>query len=135
MVCLLSWCENDLPKPVTPHYLLKVRESVLVKPYHVIAPGSSRNSQEESYGSNDMAYNYFIEEARKTTQERNRNLKPREMPSARTHHTPNACKPKPRMIEPNNLIGTSYNVKKDNLRVWLLKRLISQKPKVQEIQI
>ncbi|GJS02600.1 hypothetical protein Tco_0319108 [Tanacetum coccineum] len=35
-------------------------------------------------------------EARKTTQERNRNLKPREIPSAKTHHTPNACKPNPR---------------------------------------
>ncbi|GJR87182.1 hypothetical protein Tco_0211193 [Tanacetum coccineum] len=82
---------NDLPKPITPHHLPKVRESVLEKPHHVIAPSSSRNSQEES---NDMAHNYFIDKARKTTQERNRNLKPREMPSARTHHTPIACKPK-----------------------------------------
>ncbi|GJT46428.1 hypothetical protein Tco_0955143 [Tanacetum coccineum] len=40
---------NDLPKPVTPHYFLKVRESMLVKPHHVIAPGSSRNSSKESY--------------------------------------------------------------------------------------
>ncbi|GJR89537.1 hypothetical protein Tco_0213548 [Tanacetum coccineum] len=31
---------NDLPKPVTPHYLPKVRESVLAKPHHVIAPGA-----------------------------------------------------------------------------------------------
>ncbi|GJX60708.1 hypothetical protein Tco_0292098 [Tanacetum coccineum] len=29
---------------------------MLAKPHHVIAPGSSRNSQEESYGSNDMAH-------------------------------------------------------------------------------
>ncbi|GJY89447.1 retrovirus-related pol polyprotein from transposon TNT 1-94 [Tanacetum coccineum] len=34
---------NVLSKPVTPHYLPKVREYVLAKPYHVIAPGSSRN--------------------------------------------------------------------------------------------
>ncbi|GJU12383.1 hypothetical protein Tco_1134779 [Tanacetum coccineum] len=88
--------KNNLPKPVTPHYLPKVRESVLGKPHYVIAPGSSRKSQEESYCSNDMAHKYFIVEARKTTQERNRNLKPREMPSVRTHHTLNACKPKPR---------------------------------------
>ncbi|GJX14010.1 reverse transcriptase, partial [Tanacetum coccineum] len=88
--------KNDLPKPVTPYYLPKVRESMLEKPHHVIAPSSSRNSQEESYGLNDMAHNYFIDKARKMTQERNRNLKPREMPSARTHHTPIAYKPKPR---------------------------------------
>ncbi|GJT43389.1 hypothetical protein Tco_0952104 [Tanacetum coccineum] len=38
---------NVLSKPVTPHYFPKVREYVLAKPHHVIAPGSSRNSQEE----------------------------------------------------------------------------------------
>nr|GEY26811.1 hypothetical protein [Tanacetum cinerariifolium] len=40
---------NVLSKPVTPHYLPKVREYVLAKPHHVIAPGSSRNSSKESY--------------------------------------------------------------------------------------
>ncbi|GJS89685.1 hypothetical protein Tco_0772321 [Tanacetum coccineum] len=40
---------NVLSKPVTPHYLPKVREYVLAKPHHVIAPGSSRNSQEEPF--------------------------------------------------------------------------------------
>ncbi|GKE35265.1 hypothetical protein Tco_1454587 [Tanacetum coccineum] len=87
---------NDLPKTITPHYLPKVRESVLVKPHHVIASGSSRNSSKESYGSNDMAHNYYLEEAKKKTQDKNRNLKPRKMPSAKTHNTPNACTPKPR---------------------------------------
>ncbi|GKC79585.1 hypothetical protein Tco_1130359 [Tanacetum coccineum] len=87
---------NILSKPVTPHYLPKVRESVFVKPHHMIASGSSRNSSKESYGSNDMAHNYYLEEAKKKTQDKNRNLKPREMPFARTHHTPNACTPKPR---------------------------------------
>ncbi|GJR34090.1 hypothetical protein Tco_1209774 [Tanacetum coccineum] len=38
---------NVLSKPVTPHYLPKVRESVFVKPHHVIASGSSRNSSKE----------------------------------------------------------------------------------------
>ncbi|GJY44552.1 hypothetical protein Tco_0432765 [Tanacetum coccineum] len=70
---------NVLSKPVTPHYLPKVREYVLAKPHHVIAPGSSRNSQEESYGSNDMAHNHYLEEARKKTQEINRNSKPNVM--------------------------------------------------------
>ncbi|GJR89223.1 hypothetical protein Tco_0213234 [Tanacetum coccineum] len=87
---------NILSKPVTPHYLPKVRESVFVKPHHVIASGSSRNSSKESYGSNDMAHNYYLEEAKKKTQDKNRNLKPRQMPSVRTHHTSNACTPKPR---------------------------------------
>nr|GEY97972.1 hypothetical protein [Tanacetum cinerariifolium] len=80
----------------TPHYLPKVRESAPTKPHHVNAPSSSRNSKKESYGSNDMALNYYLEDAKKKTQDKNRNLKPREMPSAKTHHTPNACTPKPR---------------------------------------
>ncbi|GJZ21309.1 hypothetical protein Tco_0558348 [Tanacetum coccineum] len=87
---------NELPKLVTPYYLPKVKEFVLAKPHHVIAPGSSRNSSKESYGSNNMAHNYYLEEAKKKTQDKNRNLKPREMPSARTHHSPNTCTPKPR---------------------------------------
>ncbi|GJU87309.1 hypothetical protein Tco_1294855 [Tanacetum coccineum] len=74
----------------------KFREFVLAKPHHVIAPGSSRNSSKESYGSNDMAHNYYLKEAKKKTQDKNRNLKPREMPSTRTHHSPNTCTPKPR---------------------------------------
>ncbi|GKB18689.1 hypothetical protein Tco_0852612, partial [Tanacetum coccineum] len=52
---------NDLSKPVTPYYVPKVRESVFVKPHHVIASGSSRNSSNESYGSNDMAHKYYLE--------------------------------------------------------------------------
>ncbi|GKA60896.1 hypothetical protein Tco_0760303 [Tanacetum coccineum] len=87
---------NVLSKPVTPHYLPKVRESVFAKPQHVITPGLSRNSSKESYGSNDMANNYYLEEAKKKTQDKNRNLKPREMPSAKTHNIRNACTPKPR---------------------------------------
>ncbi|GJU18813.1 hypothetical protein Tco_1146779 [Tanacetum coccineum] len=75
--------KHDLPKLVTAHYLPKVREYVFAKLYHVIAPGSSRNSSKELYGSNDMAHNYYLEEARKKTQDKNRNLKPREMPYAR----------------------------------------------------
>nr|GEZ98755.1 hypothetical protein [Tanacetum cinerariifolium] len=44
----LSACTLNLTT-VTPHYLPKVREYVLAKPHHVIAPGSSRNSSKESY--------------------------------------------------------------------------------------
>ncbi|GJU52413.1 retrovirus-related pol polyprotein from transposon TNT 1-94 [Tanacetum coccineum] len=87
---------NVLSKLVTPYYFPKVREYAPTKPHHVNAPSSSRNSKKESYGSNDLAHNYYLEEAKKKTQDKNRNLKPREMPSAKTHHTPNACTPKPR---------------------------------------
>nr|GEV76429.1 retrovirus-related Pol polyprotein from transposon TNT 1-94 [Tanacetum cinerariifolium] len=48
MVYLPVDVKSDLPKPVTPYYLPKVQESILVKPHHLIAPGSSRNSPEES---------------------------------------------------------------------------------------
>ncbi|GJV44628.1 retrovirus-related pol polyprotein from transposon TNT 1-94 [Tanacetum coccineum] len=80
----------------TQHYLPMGREYGFAKPNHMIAPGLSMNSSKESYGSNDMAHNYYLEEAKKKTQDKNKNLKPREMPSARTHHIPNACTPKPR---------------------------------------
>ncbi|GKE74446.1 hypothetical protein Tco_1536487, partial [Tanacetum coccineum] len=45
---------NDLSKPVTTHYLPKERESAVAKPYHMIAPGSSR------YSSNDMEKGFAI---------------------------------------------------------------------------
>ncbi|GJZ12986.1 hypothetical protein Tco_0548216 [Tanacetum coccineum] len=81
-----------------------LKESVFAKPHHVIAPGSSRNSSKnasplslkESFGSNDMVHNYYLEEARKKTQERNRNSKPIVMPSVRLQDTTNGSKPKPR---------------------------------------
>ncbi|GKD79455.1 hypothetical protein Tco_1342076 [Tanacetum coccineum] len=101
--------KNDLPKSVTPHYLLKVRESVFVKPHHVIASGSSRNSSRELYGSNNMAHNYYLEEANKNTQDKNINLKPREMPSAKTHDTPNACTPK---LRSNNQMSRNWPASK-----------------------
>ncbi|GKC14799.1 hypothetical protein Tco_1011581, partial [Tanacetum coccineum] len=87
---------NVLSKPITPYYLPKVQEYVLSKPHHVIAPGSSRNSQEEYYGSNDMAHNHYLEEARKNTQERNRNLKPSVIPSVRLQNTANGSTPNPK---------------------------------------
>ncbi|GJX92281.1 hypothetical protein Tco_0345607 [Tanacetum coccineum] len=89
---------NILSKPVTPHYLPKVRKYAPSKPHHVNAPSSSRNSKKESYGSNDMAHNYYLEEAKKKTQDKNRNLKHRQIPSGNTHHTPNTYTPKPRSI-------------------------------------
>ncbi|GJZ95289.1 RNA-directed DNA polymerase, eukaryota, reverse transcriptase zinc-binding domain protein [Tanacetum coccineum] len=87
------------------------RESVFVKPPHVIASGSSRNSSKESYSSNDMVHNYYLEEAKKKTQDKNTNLKPRKMPSARTHHTPNACTPK---LKSNNQMSRNWPASKSS---------------------
>ncbi|GJU01097.1 hypothetical protein Tco_1111435 [Tanacetum coccineum] len=102
---------NVLLKPVTPHYLPKVIEYVLAKPHHVIAPGSSRNSQEESYGSNDMAHNHYLEEARKKTQERNMNLKSSVMHTTSLQITTNGSKQKPRS---NNQTSRSFLVSKSS---------------------
>ncbi|GJY75147.1 hypothetical protein Tco_0480263 [Tanacetum coccineum] len=82
---------NDLSKPVTTHYLPKERESVVAKPHHMIAPGSSR------YSSNDMVHKHYLEEAKKKTQESSRNSEPSVMPSARSQSTTNGSKPKPRI--------------------------------------
>ncbi|GKC47592.1 hypothetical protein Tco_1065314 [Tanacetum coccineum] len=82
---------NDLSKPVTTHYLPKERKSVVVKPHHMIAPGSSR------YSSNDMVHNHYLEEAKKQTHEIGRNSKTSVMPSARSQSTANGSKPKPRI--------------------------------------
>ncbi|GJT93334.1 gag-pol polyprotein [Tanacetum coccineum] len=56
------------------------------------------NSQEESYGSNDMAHNHYLEEARKKTQERNQNSKPSVMPSVRLQNTATNCTPNPKRM-------------------------------------
>ncbi|GJU56056.1 hypothetical protein Tco_1229770 [Tanacetum coccineum] len=84
---------------------------MLAKPHYMIAPGSSRNSQEESYGSNNMAYNYFIEEARKRKQERNRNSKPSVMHTTSLQNTTSGSKPKPRS---NNQTSRSLPVSKSS---------------------
>ncbi|GJX29331.1 hypothetical protein Tco_0237410 [Tanacetum coccineum] len=77
----------------------------------MIAPGSSRNSQEESYGSNDMAYNHYLKEARKKTQERNRNSKPSVMHTTSLQNTTNGSKQKPRS---NNQTSRSLHVSKSS---------------------
>ncbi|GKB08680.1 hypothetical protein Tco_0836992 [Tanacetum coccineum] len=86
--------KNDLSKTVTPHYLPKVRESAAAKPHQVNAPNYSRNSHKELYGSNDMVHAYFLEDARKMTQDKTRIPNHRDMASTRAHCTPNACTPK-----------------------------------------
>ncbi|GKA26625.1 hypothetical protein Tco_0712734 [Tanacetum coccineum] len=98
-------------KPFTLYYFPKVREYVRAKSHHVIAPRSSRNSQEESYGSNDMAHNHYLEEARKKTQERNRNSKSSVMHTTCLQITTNSCKQKPGS---NNQTSRSFPVSKSS---------------------
>ncbi|GJV94233.1 hypothetical protein Tco_1542046 [Tanacetum coccineum] len=102
---------NVWSEPATPHYLPKVREYVLAKPHHVIAPGSFGNSKKVSYGSNDMAHNHYLEEARKKAQERNRNSKPSVMHTTSLQNTTNGSKPNPRS---NNQISRSLPVSKSS---------------------
>ncbi|GJZ08518.1 hypothetical protein Tco_0542801 [Tanacetum coccineum] len=87
---------NDLSKPVTTHYLPKEREYALAKPHHMIVPISSR------YSSNDMVHNHYLEEAKKKTEESDRNSKPSMMPSTRSQSTANGSKPKPRINNQNS---------------------------------
>nr|GEU30585.1 hypothetical protein [Tanacetum cinerariifolium] len=110
--------KNDLSKPVTPHYLPKIREFAFVKHHHVITPSSSRNSKKELYGSNDMAHNYFTEEVRKKTQERNRNSKPSVMHTTNIQNTTNGSKSKPKS---NNQTTRCLHVSKSS---WVMSNVV-----------
>ncbi|GJR88467.1 hypothetical protein Tco_0212478 [Tanacetum coccineum] len=76
---------NNLSRPVTQHYLPKRRESAFAKPDHMIASSESRNSSKNMprFSLNDMVHNHYLDEAKKKTQERDRNSKTSAMPSAR----------------------------------------------------
>nr|GEU96488.1 hypothetical protein [Tanacetum cinerariifolium] len=88
---------NDLSKSVTTHYLPKEREAAFAKPHHVIS--NSRNSSKNMprFSSNDMVHNHYLKEAKKKTQESNRNSEPSMMPSARSQSAANGSKPKPKI--------------------------------------
>ncbi|GJT96055.1 hypothetical protein Tco_1091573 [Tanacetum coccineum] len=89
---------NNLSRPVTQHYFPKRRESAFAKPNHMIASSSSRNTYKNMprFSSNDMVHNHYLDEAKKKTQERDRNSKTSVMPSARFQCTADDSKPKPR---------------------------------------
>ncbi|GJZ34703.1 hypothetical protein Tco_0580520, partial [Tanacetum coccineum] len=89
---------NILSKPVTQHYLPKGREYAFAKSNHRIASSSSRNSSKNMprFSSNDMVHNYYLEEAKKKTQERDRKSTTSVMPSAKSQNTTKSCKSKPR---------------------------------------
>nr|GEU90356.1 hypothetical protein [Tanacetum cinerariifolium] len=102
---------NNLSRPVTQHYLPKRRESVFAKPNHMIASSDSRNISKNMprFSSNDMVHNHYLDEARKKTQERDRNSKTSVMSSAIFQSTADGSKPKPRS---NNQSPRSFLVSK-----------------------
>ncbi|GJS64573.1 hypothetical protein Tco_0679137 [Tanacetum coccineum] len=104
---------NNSSRPVTQHYLPKRRESAFAKPDHMIASSESRISSKNMprFSSNDMVHNHYVDEARKKTQERDRNSKTSVMPSARFQSTADGSKPKPRS---NNQTPWSLPVSKSS---------------------
>ncbi|GJV37444.1 hypothetical protein Tco_1409921 [Tanacetum coccineum] len=62
------------------------------------------------FSSNDMVHNHYLAEARKKTQERDRNSKTSVMPSARFPRTADGSKPKPRR---NNQTSRSLSILQD----------------------
>nr|GEV25937.1 hypothetical protein [Tanacetum cinerariifolium] len=89
---------HNVSKPVTQHYLLKKSESAFAKPDHMITSSSSRNNSKNMprFSSNDMVHNHYLDEAKKKTQERDRNSKPSVMTPARFQSATADSKPKPR---------------------------------------
>nr|GEU82673.1 hypothetical protein [Tanacetum cinerariifolium] len=89
---------NNLSRPVTQHYFSNKRASAFAKPDHMIASSSSRNSSKNMprFSSNDMVHNSYLEEARRKTQERNKNSKSSESNSRakiQSNKTRNCNKP------------------------------------------
>ncbi|GKB61950.1 hypothetical protein Tco_0918136 [Tanacetum coccineum] len=105
-VFAIAALKNDLRK-------LKGNKSAFAKPDHMIGSSSSRNSSKNMprFSSNDMVHNHYLDEARKKTQERDRNSKTRVMPSVRFQSTADGSKPKPRR---NNQTPRSLLVSKSS---------------------
>ncbi|GJR06906.1 reverse transcriptase domain-containing protein [Tanacetum coccineum] len=80
---------NNLSRRVTQHNLPKKIESAFAKPDHMIASSSSRNSSKNMsrFSLNDMVHNHYLDEARKKTQERDRNSKSSVMHTASPQNT------------------------------------------------
>ncbi|GKA72098.1 hypothetical protein Tco_0778314 [Tanacetum coccineum] len=98
--------KNASTKPVTPHSWPQVRQSAFAKPHPVNALDLStyslnpvsKSTLKESVGSNDMVYNYYLEEDKKKAQiekDKALNTKPNVQKSARLLNTANGSKPKP----------------------------------------
>ncbi|GKC29157.1 hypothetical protein Tco_1036451 [Tanacetum coccineum] len=103
--------DKELSKPVTPYYLPNESGSIFAKPYHVVASSNSRNSSKNMprFSLNDIVHNHYLEEARKKTQERNRNSKPSVLHTTSLQNTTIGSKPKP---SNNNQTSRSLHVSK-----------------------
>nr|GEV30038.1 reverse transcriptase domain-containing protein [Tanacetum cinerariifolium] len=101
----------DLPKPITTHYFPKEREVASAKPHHMIVSSNFRISSKNMprFSSNDMVQNHYLEEAKKKTQEHNRNSEPSLMPSVRSQSTANADAHVPSQQELDLLFGPLYD--------------------------
>ncbi|GKF34109.1 hypothetical protein Tco_0107309 [Tanacetum coccineum] len=100
---------KNLSKLVTQHYLPKKTESAFVKPDHMIASSSSRNSSKNMprFSSNDMVHNHYLDVAKKKIQERDMNS----TTSTRIQTTIDDSKPNPRS---NNQTSRSLPVSKSS---------------------
>ncbi|GJW74653.1 hypothetical protein Tco_0134023 [Tanacetum coccineum] len=116
---------NNLSRPVTQHYLPKRRESAFAKPGHMIASSESRNSSKNMprFSSNDMVHNHYLDEARKKTQERDRNSKTSVMPSARFQSTLMVANQNPGALITQ--LGCVFNANHDACITKLLKEVNS----------
>ncbi|GJT31339.1 hypothetical protein Tco_0911614 [Tanacetum coccineum] len=134
---------NDLSKPVTPYYLPRERDSAFAKPHHVIASSESRNSSRTMprFSSNDMVHNYYLEEAKKKTQQIGRNSRPSVMPFARSKSTTNDSKSKPRVNNqksknwPASKNSTPSNLKKERIKACIKENAISRTPRLHGIAL
>ncbi|GJU89178.1 hypothetical protein Tco_1301601 [Tanacetum coccineum] len=107
-----------LSRPVTQHYLPKRREFAFAKPDYMIASSESRNSSKimPRFSSNDKAG--LLQESYSTLCT--------SMVDSETHTGTSINVQKKQSIDLS--AGTLVNGHKENLRAWLLKKLISQKP-------
>ncbi|GJU30571.1 hypothetical protein Tco_1174160 [Tanacetum coccineum] len=104
---------NNFSKLATQHYLPKKRESVFVKPDHMIASSESTNSSKNmlTLSSNDMVHNHYLDEAKRKAQERDRNSNTSVTNSARFQSTADDSKLKPRS---NNQTPRSFPISKSS---------------------
>ncbi|GJV44837.1 hypothetical protein Tco_1429373 [Tanacetum coccineum] len=119
---------------------LKTCKTSFAKPYHVNAPGPSRNSSKhvsfqspkESVGSNDMVHNYYLEEATKKAQlhkDKALNSKPSVITPVSLPNTTSGSKPKPRISnqQPRNW-PPSMSSRVINKVVYIAEKPRNQKP-------
>nr|GEU54246.1 hypothetical protein [Tanacetum cinerariifolium] len=108
---------HDDDADIRPKYdeepMAEEREASSAESHHMIASSNSRISSKNMprFSSNDMVHNHYLEEAKKKTQERNRNLEPSLIPSARSQSTADGSKPKPRI---NNQTSRNWPASKSS---------------------